>query len=37
MHCRRLCGLAVTTPRRIAALPDMPAVAEALPGFAVVG
>ena len=33
----RLRGLAVTTPKRIAALPDMPAVAEALPGFAVVG
>ena len=33
----RLRGLAVTTPKRVAALPDMPAVAEALPGFEVVG
>jgi tripartite-type tricarboxylate transporter receptor subunit TctC len=33
----RLRGLAVTTPKRLAALPDMPAVAEALPGFEVVG
>jgi tripartite-type tricarboxylate transporter receptor subunit TctC len=33
----KLRGLAVTTPRRIAALPDLPAVAEALPGFEVVG
>jgi tripartite-type tricarboxylate transporter receptor subunit TctC len=33
----RLRGLAVTTPKRIAALPDVPAVAEALPGFEVVG
>jgi len=33
----RLRGLAVTTPKRIAALPDLPAVAEALPGFEVVG
>ena len=33
----RLRGIAVTTPKRIAALPDMPAVAEALPGFDVVG
>ncbi len=33
----RLIGLAVTTPRRVAALPDMPAVAEVLPGFEVVG
>ena len=28
----RLRGLAVTTPKRIAAIPDLPAVAEALPG-----
>ena len=33
----RLRPLAVTTPRRLAALPDLPAVAEALPGFEVVG
>lgn len=33
----KLRGLAVTTPKRIAALPDLPAVAEALPGFEVVG
>jgi len=33
----KLRGLAVTAPKRIAALPDLPAVAEALPGFEVVG
>jgi tripartite-type tricarboxylate transporter receptor subunit TctC len=33
----KLRGLAVTTPKRIAALPDLPAVAEVLPGFEVVG
>jgi len=33
----KLRGIAVTTPKRIAALPDIPAVAEALPGFEVVG
>jgi tripartite-type tricarboxylate transporter receptor subunit TctC len=33
----KLRGLAITTPRRVAALPDIPAVAEALPGFEVVG
>ena len=33
----RLRGLAVTTPKRVAALPEIPAVAEALPGFEVVG
>ena len=33
----RLIGLAVTTPKRIASMPDMPAVAEALPGYEVVG
>jgi tripartite-type tricarboxylate transporter receptor subunit TctC len=33
----KLRGLAITTPRRVAALPDVPAVAEALPGFEVVG
>jgi tripartite-type tricarboxylate transporter receptor subunit TctC len=33
----KLRALAVTTPQRIAALKDLPAVAEALPGFEVVG
>ena len=33
----KLRALAVTTPKRVAALPDLPAVAEALPGFEVVG
>ena len=33
----RLRALAVTSPRRIGSLPDIPAVAEALPGFEVVG
>ena len=33
----KLRALAITTPRRMAALPDLPAVAEALPGFEVVG
>ena len=33
----KLRSLAVTTPKRIAALPDLPAVAEVLPGFEVVG
>src|SRR6267143_1826943 len=33
----KLRGLAVTTSKRIAALPDLPAVAEVLPGFEVVG
>jgi tripartite-type tricarboxylate transporter receptor subunit TctC len=33
----KLRGLAVTTPKRIGALPDLPAVAEVLPGFEVVG
>jgi tripartite-type tricarboxylate transporter receptor subunit TctC len=33
----KLRALAVTTPKRIASLPDLPAVAEALPGFEVVG
>jgi tripartite-type tricarboxylate transporter receptor subunit TctC len=33
----RLRGLAVTTPKRVAALPDIPAVAEALPGYEVIG
>jgi tripartite-type tricarboxylate transporter receptor subunit TctC len=33
----KLRGLAVTTPARLAALPEVPAVAEVLPGFEVVG
>jgi tripartite-type tricarboxylate transporter receptor subunit TctC len=33
----KLRGIAVTTPKRIAALPDVPAVAEVLPGFEFVG
>jgi tripartite-type tricarboxylate transporter receptor subunit TctC len=33
----KLRGLAVTAPRRLVALPDLPAVAEVLPGFEVVG
>lgn len=33
----RLRGIAVTTPKRVAALADVPAVAEVLPGFEVVG
>ena len=33
----RLRGIAVTTPRRIPAMPDVPAMAEALPGFEVIG
>jgi tripartite-type tricarboxylate transporter receptor subunit TctC len=33
----RLRALAITTPTRVASLPDIPAVAEVLPGYAVVG
>ena len=33
----KLRALAVTTPQRLAALPELPAMAEALPGFEVVG
>jgi tripartite-type tricarboxylate transporter receptor subunit TctC len=33
----KLRGLAVTAPKRVAALPDMPAMSEVLPGFEVVG
>jgi tripartite-type tricarboxylate transporter receptor subunit TctC len=37
MRAGRLRGLAVTTPKRLPSNPDIPAVAEALPGFEVVG
>jgi len=37
MRSGKLRGLAVTTPQRVASLPDIPAVAEAVPGFEVVG
>lgn len=33
----KLRGIAVTTPKRVPAMPEIPAVAEALPGFEVVG
>ncbi len=33
----RLRAIAVTAPRRVASLPDVPAMAEALPGFEIVG
>jgi tripartite-type tricarboxylate transporter receptor subunit TctC len=33
----KLCALAVTTPSRISTLPDVPTVAEFLPGFATTG
>src|SRR5438093_3358835 len=33
----KLRALAITTPKRLAALPDLPAVAEELPGFEFVG
>jgi tripartite-type tricarboxylate transporter receptor subunit TctC len=33
----KLRGLAVTTPQRVAAMPDVAAVAEAIPGYEVVG
>jgi len=33
----KLRGLAVTTPKRVAAIPDIPAMAEVLPGFDIVG
>jgi tripartite-type tricarboxylate transporter receptor subunit TctC len=33
----RLRAIAVTSPKRLAALPDVPAMAEALPGFEIVG
>lgn len=37
MKSGKLRGIAVTAPKRVAALPDIPAMAEALPGFEIVG
>jgi tripartite-type tricarboxylate transporter receptor subunit TctC len=37
MRSGKVRGLAVTTPKRLVAQPDIPAVAEVLPGFEVVG
>jgi len=37
LRAGKLRGLAVTTPKRLPALPDLPAVAEELPGFEFVG
>ncbi|MEO7728585.1 MAG: tripartite tricarboxylate transporter substrate binding protein [Burkholderiales bacterium] len=37
MRSGKVRALAVTAPKRLAALPDMPAMAEALPGFEIVG
>ena len=37
MRGGKLRAIAITTPKRLAAIPDIPAMAEALPGFEVVG
>lgn len=37
MRSGKLRGLAVTAPKRLAALPDIPAMSEVLPGFEIVG
>src|SRR5450759_5234274 len=37
MRAGKLRGIAVTAPKRLGALPDIPAMAEVLPGFEVVG
>jgi tripartite-type tricarboxylate transporter receptor subunit TctC len=37
VRAEKLRAIAITTPRRVAALPNVPAMAEALPGFEVVG
>jgi len=37
MRAGKLRGLAVTAPKRVATLPDIPAMSEVLPGFEIVG
>ena len=37
MRAGKLRGTAVTMPKRVAELPDIPAIAEALPGFEIMG
>lgn len=37
MRAGKLRGLAVTAPKRLAVLPDVPAMSEVLPGFEIVG